>query len=191
MAVGVTVAVAVAHGTRTGVPRRRTAIDVAEAPEKVECHPSVTFAQSAAREGFTELPFTATHASALRELAWHHRDPFDRMLVAQALVEGATSSVAIDGWASMVSRWADRWGRESDRLVWTVAGAFSRDWVGGRHQAQTAASAAGNHQASAASAPPLRMSVAQPTLIAVPDHPSIFGGQCEGTGCHPEDPGCA
>lgn len=38
--------------------------------------------------GFGELPFTAAHAEALRELPWHHRDPFDRMLVAQALVEG-------------------------------------------------------------------------------------------------------
>ncbi|MGV0741464.1 type II toxin-antitoxin system VapC family toxin [Mycolicibacterium sp. XJ870] len=37
--------------------------------------------------GFRELPFTAAHAEALRDLPWHHRDPFDRMLVAQAMVE--------------------------------------------------------------------------------------------------------
>jgi PIN domain nuclease of toxin-antitoxin system len=37
--------------------------------------------------GFRELPFHAAHAEALRELPWHHRDPFDRMLVAQAIVE--------------------------------------------------------------------------------------------------------
>ncbi|MGH3522028.1 MAG: type II toxin-antitoxin system VapC family toxin, partial [Mycobacterium sp.] len=37
--------------------------------------------------GFRELPFTAAHAEALRELPWHHRDPFDRMLVAQAIAE--------------------------------------------------------------------------------------------------------
>jgi len=37
--------------------------------------------------GFRELPLTARHAEALRTLPWHHRDPFDRMLVAQALTE--------------------------------------------------------------------------------------------------------
>jgi len=37
--------------------------------------------------GFRELPFTAAHAEVLRELPWHHRDPFDRMLVAQAITE--------------------------------------------------------------------------------------------------------
>ena len=36
------------------------------------------------------LPFTTDHAIALRELPLHHRDPFDRMLVAQATTEGMT-----------------------------------------------------------------------------------------------------
>lgn len=35
-------------------------------------------------DGFTELPLTAEHAARLRDLPWHHRDPFDRMLIAQA-----------------------------------------------------------------------------------------------------------
>jgi PIN domain nuclease of toxin-antitoxin system len=39
-------------------------------------------------QGFGLLDLTAAHAVALRELPWHHRDPFDRMLVAQALTEG-------------------------------------------------------------------------------------------------------
>jgi len=43
--------------------------------------------QTIAHEGFSALPLTADHAEALRELPWHHRDPFDRMLVAQASVE--------------------------------------------------------------------------------------------------------
>jgi PIN domain nuclease of toxin-antitoxin system len=30
------------------------------------------------------------HAEAVAELTWHHRDPFDRLLVAQAMLEGAT-----------------------------------------------------------------------------------------------------
>lgn len=34
------------------------------------------------------LPISALHAEAIGELPWHHRDPFDRMLVAQAQVEG-------------------------------------------------------------------------------------------------------
>jgi PIN domain nuclease of toxin-antitoxin system len=39
---------------------------------------------------FHELPFTIAHASAFRELPDAHKDPFDRMLVAQARVEGLT-----------------------------------------------------------------------------------------------------
>ncbi|QCB92324.1 type II toxin-antitoxin system VapC family toxin [Cellulomonas shaoxiangyii] len=39
-------------------------------------------------QGMTPLPFTAAHAERLRDLPWHHRDPFDRMLVAQGQVEG-------------------------------------------------------------------------------------------------------
>lgn len=39
-------------------------------------------------EGFTHLPITPEHAMAVLSLPWHHRDPFDRMLVAQAMVEG-------------------------------------------------------------------------------------------------------
>ena len=39
---------------------------------------------------FTELPITIAHSEAVRKLPLHYRDPFDRMLVAQALVEGLT-----------------------------------------------------------------------------------------------------
>jgi PIN domain nuclease of toxin-antitoxin system len=43
---------------------------------------------AALREGgFQELSVTARHASRVAELPTHHRDPFDRMLVAQSLVE--------------------------------------------------------------------------------------------------------
>jgi PIN domain nuclease of toxin-antitoxin system len=37
---------------------------------------------------FIELPLAMAHASALKELPPVHRDPFDRMLIAQARVEG-------------------------------------------------------------------------------------------------------
>lgn len=40
--------------------------------------------------GVTPLPFTWTHGQAMRALPMHHRDPFDRMLIAQAMVEGCT-----------------------------------------------------------------------------------------------------
>ena len=40
--------------------------------------------------GAQPLPITLEHAAAVEALPWHHRDPFDRMLVAQALKEGAT-----------------------------------------------------------------------------------------------------
>lgn len=43
-----------------------------------------------AADNFTELPFTLRHAEELQRLPLHHRDPFDRILVAQARVEGAT-----------------------------------------------------------------------------------------------------
>ena len=39
---------------------------------------------------FTELEITLAHTTRLSELPGHHQDPFDRLLAAQALVEGAT-----------------------------------------------------------------------------------------------------
>lgn len=45
-------------------------------PEDVE--------ELAGQTGFVELPVTAAHCRRVRSLAWHHRDPFDRLLVAQA-----------------------------------------------------------------------------------------------------------
>jgi PIN domain nuclease of toxin-antitoxin system len=39
-------------------------------------------------EGFESLPLTASHARAVARLPWLHRDPFDRMLIAQAQSAG-------------------------------------------------------------------------------------------------------
>lgn len=39
---------------------------------------------------FRTLPITVAHAEAAGRLPDHHRDPFDRMLVAQARLEGLT-----------------------------------------------------------------------------------------------------
>ena len=40
--------------------------------------------------GYTELPVTSQHAVSIDSLPALHRDPFDRMLLAQALTEGIT-----------------------------------------------------------------------------------------------------
>jgi PIN domain nuclease of toxin-antitoxin system len=40
--------------------------------------------------GYREMPITAEHALAVARLPPLHRDPFDRILVAQAETEGAT-----------------------------------------------------------------------------------------------------
>jgi PIN domain nuclease of toxin-antitoxin system len=40
--------------------------------------------------GFVELPVTVEHGTVAGALPLHHRDPFDRMLVAQAKVESLT-----------------------------------------------------------------------------------------------------
>ena len=37
--------------------------------------------------GYRQLPIEAVHAVAVEDLPAHHNDPFDRILVAQALVE--------------------------------------------------------------------------------------------------------
>ncbi len=44
--------------------------------------------QQAGDLGFVSLPFESRHATALRTLPFHHNDPFDRMLICQALVDG-------------------------------------------------------------------------------------------------------
>jgi PIN domain nuclease of toxin-antitoxin system len=39
-------------------------------------------------EGFMALPVSLSHLRLLESLPYIHRDPFDRMMVAQALAEG-------------------------------------------------------------------------------------------------------
>jgi PIN domain nuclease of toxin-antitoxin system len=40
--------------------------------------------------GYLELPITIQHAAQVESLPAHHKDPFDRMLLAQAISEGFT-----------------------------------------------------------------------------------------------------
>jgi PIN domain nuclease of toxin-antitoxin system len=45
---------------------------------------------AAITDEFTTLPMTAEHAMAAGRLPAHHADPFDRVLIAQAILEGLT-----------------------------------------------------------------------------------------------------
>jgi PIN domain nuclease of toxin-antitoxin system len=52
--------------------------------------PSGVFRRGLLEAGYEELPVTGAHAAALQGLPALHRDPFDRILVAQAMVESLT-----------------------------------------------------------------------------------------------------
>ena len=47
-------------------------------------------ADAIAEDGFVGLPVTLRHAGGVERLPLHHRDPFDRLLVAQAQAEELT-----------------------------------------------------------------------------------------------------
>jgi len=49
-----------------------------------------TVEEIVARNGFVALSATMRHADLLRDLPLHHPDPFDRLLIVQALDEGLT-----------------------------------------------------------------------------------------------------
>jgi PIN domain nuclease of toxin-antitoxin system len=49
---------------------------------------SANFHQLLYEQGLLALPVTDAHALRVAGLPLHHRDPFDRMLVAQAISEG-------------------------------------------------------------------------------------------------------
>ena len=48
------------------------------------------------QNGFQILPVEPRHTAALIAMPFHHKDPFDRLLIAQALVEGMPI-VSVDG----------------------------------------------------------------------------------------------
>ena len=52
--------------------------------------PTRTVGEAAEESGFLELPVTFRHAQRVSGLPALHRDPFDRLLVAQADLEGLT-----------------------------------------------------------------------------------------------------
>jgi len=42
------------------------------------------------QEGFSELPVSWNHAAMVRQLPFYHKDPFDRLIIAQAIIEDLT-----------------------------------------------------------------------------------------------------
>ncbi len=54
------------------------------------------FEERLAAEFFDSLPLTAAQTRQISLLPWHHRDPFDRMLVAQAQAEKLVLATADD-----------------------------------------------------------------------------------------------
>jgi|HubBroStandDraft_4_1064222.scaffolds.fasta_scaffold974421_1 PIN domain nuclease of toxin-antitoxin system len=55
--------------------------------------------------GFAELPVSAAHAAGVRDLPLYHRDPFDRVLVAQAIHEPArllTANAVLGQYSNLV-----------------------------------------------------------------------------------------
>lgn len=51
---------------------------------------AAVFRRALLESGYDELPITGAHAAAVAALPDLHRDPFDRLIVAQANVEGIT-----------------------------------------------------------------------------------------------------
>lgn len=60
----------------------KSALGKLEAPEDLE--DEIGF------RGFSHLPLQYRHGVGLRSLPLHHLDPFDRMLITQAMLEGLT-----------------------------------------------------------------------------------------------------
>lgn len=91
-------------GTRSVGPRARAAIeDASELLFSVVSYAEIgvkaavgkltvpdTLAAEIAATGLRTLPLTAADGLAVADLPLHHRDPFDRLLVAQAVREGLT-----------------------------------------------------------------------------------------------------
>jgi PIN domain nuclease of toxin-antitoxin system len=50
---------------------------------------AATIIDAARETGFTELAVSAQHAASVSNLPLHHKDPFDRMLISQAITEPA------------------------------------------------------------------------------------------------------
>ena len=62
-----------------------------------------TIVAAAHETAFTELPISAQHAAGVADLPLHHKDPFDRLLMSQAIAEPArliTADRALSAYSS-------------------------------------------------------------------------------------------
>lgn len=66
-----------------------------------------SFRTSIGEQGFRELPILGEHTDELLRLPSHHRDPFDRLLIAQARTGGLTLVTADENIASYDVRLLD------------------------------------------------------------------------------------
>lgn len=75
---------------------------------KIDFHYSPEDITQAAKDtGFVELPVSAAHAAKVAHLPLRHRDPFDRLLIAQALLMPAqllTADSALAPYSELVRR---------------------------------------------------------------------------------------
>jgi PIN domain nuclease of toxin-antitoxin system len=66
------------------------------------------FEEEAARNSFSLLPIELSHLAPIATLPLHHRDPFDRLLISQALVEGiplVSKDAAFDAYEGLTRLW--------------------------------------------------------------------------------------
>jgi len=67
---------------------------------------SEEIAQAARESGLEELPVRSSAASRVASLPMHHRDPFDRLLIAQAIAEPArfyTADAILSAYSELVT----------------------------------------------------------------------------------------
>lgn len=73
---------------------------------KIDFHYSPEdIAQAATDSSFVEIPISAAHSAKVAHLPLHHRDPFDRLLIAQALLLPAqliTANAALAPYSELV-----------------------------------------------------------------------------------------
>lgn len=80
----------ISHGSNTVYLSSVSVAEMAIKSSNGKLQMPVSIAEATNNEEFEPLPFTAKHAVALETLPWHHRDPFDRMLIAQAQIDNLT-----------------------------------------------------------------------------------------------------
>ena len=66
------------------------------------------FDEECRRNGITVLPVEIRHLAPLEAMPFHHRDPFDRLLIAQSIVENVpilSADAAFDAYGGVTRLW--------------------------------------------------------------------------------------